>query len=162
MLSQTTSYMYIIILCFVLAARFCEIMCCCGGCCKLRYTYKNADLTWKKKTLIVKGCGFDTLRLRQHGHHFPDNIFKCIFLNENIWILIEIWLGFVHKCPINNIPTSVQIMAWRQPGDKPSSEPVMIRLLVHICITQPQWINKEQHNVVVIIVHDMSLNMQLR
>ena len=27
-----------------------------------------------------------TLRLRQNGRHFPDDIYKCIFLNENIWI----------------------------------------------------------------------------
>ena len=33
---------------------------------------------------------------------FPDNIFKCIFLNENIWILIEFSLKFVPKGPINN------------------------------------------------------------
>ena len=25
----------------------------------------------------------NTLRLRQNGQHFPDNIFKCIFWNEN-------------------------------------------------------------------------------
>ena len=31
--------------------------------------------------------GFNTLRPRQNGCHFPDNIFKCIFLNENVWIL---------------------------------------------------------------------------
>ena len=27
---------------------------------------------------------FNTLRLRQDGLHFPDDIFNCIFLNENI------------------------------------------------------------------------------
>ena len=27
--------------------------------------------------------------------------------------------------PINDIPTLVQIMAWRRPGDKPLSEPMM-------------------------------------
>ena len=32
-------------------------------------------------------------------------------------------------------------MAWRQPGNKPLSEPMMIILLKHICITQPQWVN---------------------
>ena len=26
----------------------------------------------------------NTLRPRQDGRHFPDNIFKCIFLNENV------------------------------------------------------------------------------
>ena len=61
---------------------------------------------------------FNTLRLRQNGRHFADDIFKCIFLNENVWIPIEISLKFVPKDPINNIPALVQIMAWRQPGDK--------------------------------------------
>ena len=31
------------------------------------------------------------------------NIFKCIFLNENGWILLEISIKFVPKGPINNI-----------------------------------------------------------
>ena len=56
---------------------------------------------------------------------FADNIFKCIFLNENVWIFIKIWLKFISKVRINNIPALVQIMAWRQPGDKPLSEPMM-------------------------------------
>ena len=33
-------------------------------------------------------------------------------------------------------------MAWRGPGDKPLSEPMMVTLLRHICITRPQWVNK--------------------
>ena len=52
-----------------------------------------------------------------NGRHFADDIFKCIFLNENVWIPIEISLKFVPKGPINNIPAMVQIMAWRRPGD---------------------------------------------
>ena len=31
-------------------------------------------------------------------------------------------------------------MAWRQPGDKPLSEPMMVRLPTHICVTRPQWV----------------------
>ena len=68
--------------------------------------------------------------------------FKCIFLNENVWIPIKISLKFVPKGPINNIPALVQIMAWRRPGDKPLSETVMVRLLTHICVTRPQWVKK--------------------
>ena len=30
-------------------------------------------------------------------------------------------------------------MAWRRPGDKPLSEPMMVFLLTHICVTQLQW-----------------------
>ena len=33
---------------------------------------------------------FNILRPRQNGHHFPDDIFKCMFLNEDIWIWISI------------------------------------------------------------------------
>ena len=32
----------------------------------------------------------NTLRPRQNGRHFADDMFKCIFLNENVWIPIEI------------------------------------------------------------------------
>ena len=46
----------------------------------------------------------NTLRLRQNGHHFADDIFKCIFLNEIVWISNKISLKFVPKGPINNIP----------------------------------------------------------
>ena len=50
---------------------------------------------------------FNTLRPRQNGRHFPDGIFKWIFLNENVWISINISLKFVPNGPINNIPTLV-------------------------------------------------------
>ena len=80
------------------------------------------------------------LRPRQNGRHFTDDIFKCIFLNENVWIPIEISLMFVPKGSINNNPALFQIMAWRHPGDKPLSEPMMVSLLTHICVTRPQWV----------------------
>ena len=82
----------------------------------------------------------NSLRPRQNRRHFADAIFKCIFLNENVWISINISLKFVPKCLINNIPALVQIMAWRRPGDKPLSEPMMVNLLTHICATRPQWV----------------------
>ena len=82
----------------------------------------------------------NTLRPRQNGRHFADDIFKCIILNENVWIPIKISLEFVPKGPINNIPALVQIMAWRRPGDKPLSEPMMVGLPTHICVTRPQWV----------------------
>ena len=31
-------------------------------------------------------------------------------------------------------------MAWRRPGDKPISEPMLVSL-THICVTRPQWVN---------------------
>ena len=83
----------------------------------------------------------NTLRPRQNGRRFAGDTFECIFLNENVRISIKISLKFVPKGPINNNPALVQIMAWRRSGDKPLSEPMMVSLLTHICVTRPQWMN---------------------
>ena len=41
-------------------------------------------------------------------------------------------LKFIPKGPINTIPALVQIMARRQPSDRPLSDPMMIILLMHM------------------------------
>ena len=66
---------------------------------------------------------------------FPaiSQIFKCIFLNENVLISLKISLKFVPNISINNIPALVQIMVWCQLGDKPLSEPMMVSLQTHMC-----------------------------
>ena len=43
------------------------------------------------------------IKAETNGRHFPDDIFKGIFLNENILIAITISLKFVPKGQINNI-----------------------------------------------------------
>ena len=89
---------------------------------------------------LVTHLHLNTLRPRQDERHFADDIFTCIFFNENCCILIEFSLKYVRKGPIDNNPALVQIMAWRRPGDKPLSEPMMVSLLTHICVTRPQWV----------------------
>ena len=84
----------------------------------------------------------NTLRLRQNGCHFADETFKRSFLNENVRISTKISLAFLPTGPINNIPAMVQKMAWHWPGDKPLSEPMMVRLPTHICVTRPQWVKE--------------------
>ena len=54
-----------------------------------------------------------------------DDIFKCIFLNENGIIPIQISLKFVPRSPIDNKPALVQVIAWYRIGDKPLPEPMM-------------------------------------
>ena len=114
---------------------------------------KKIKITWEG--IHIEHYVINTLRLRQNGQHFPDKIFKCIFLNENISVLNTIWLKFVPKGPIDNdttlgqimawrwqfVPkgpidndtTLGQIMAWRWQRDKPLSEPMMVSLLTHMC-----------------------------
>ena len=76
---------------------------------------------------------FSTLRPRQNGHHFPDDSFKRIFLNENN----QISLKFALNGSLKNIQALVQIMAWRRLDDKPLLEPTNARSPTHICITRP-------------------------
>ena len=71
---------------------------------------------------------FNSLRPRPNRRHFADDIFKCIFENENEWISPRISLKFVPKVRINNIPALVHIMALGRPGDKPLSETIMFSL----------------------------------
>ena len=63
-----------------------------------------------------------TLRLRQSGHHFADDIFECIFLNAHLWIVIKISLKFVPKGQINNIIL------------------INVGYLTEACLTGPQWL----------------------
>ena len=48
-----------------------------------------------------------TLRPRENGRHFADDILKGIFLNENVWIPLQISLKFVPKGTIDNITALV-------------------------------------------------------
>ena len=72
----------------------------------------------------------NSLRPRRNRRLFADYSFKCIFLNENMFISINISLKFIPKGLINYISALVQIMAWRRPDSLPT----------HICVTRPQWV----------------------
>ena len=102
------------------------------------------SLYWVNRTKGNVDNVFNTLGLKQNGRHCADDIFKFIFLNENVWISIKIPLKFVPKVRINNIPALVQIMGWCWPGDKLFSEPMMVRSLTHICVTGRQWVTPER------------------
>ena len=64
-------------------------------------------------------CQLTHLSLDKMAAILADNIFKCIFLNENVRILIQISLKFVPKVPMDNKSALVQIMACRLFGAKP-------------------------------------------
>ena len=51
--------------------------------------------------------GLNTLRPRQDGRHFADDIFMGIFFNEDCCILIKLSLKYVRKGPIDNNPALV-------------------------------------------------------
>ena len=53
-----------------------------------------------------------------------DDILKCIFLNENNRIPIQISLKFPMS-PTDNKTALVQEMAWRRTGGKPLPEPML-------------------------------------
>ena len=79
---------------------------------------------WGNQELVI-----NILRPRKNCRHLASGIFKCIFLNENAWISLQISLKFVRKVKINNNPALVQIMAWCRTGSKALSEPLMFIFL---------------------------------
>ena len=101
-----------------------------------------------KQTVFYQLEWVNTLRRRQNGRHFADDILKYIFLNEDIWTSIKTSPRFVSKGPINNIPVLVQKMAWHRRDDKPLSETMVVSLVKHICVTRPQWVNPSIWNMI--------------
>ena len=57
-----------------------------------------------------------------------DDEFKLAY-NEGLCILIQIWLDFVRKGPIDNKSALVQVMAWQWMGDKPLPEPMLTEFI---------------------------------
>ena len=104
------------------------------------------SLIWVWKLLIkhynrISHGPMNTLRPRQDGRHF-----QTTFSDGFSWMKLyefrtKISLKFVPSGPINNIPALFQIMAWCRSGDMTLSEPMMVSLLTHICITRPQWVS---------------------
>ena len=66
---------------------------------------KNQDYVSAYKDTI------NTLRQKQNGRYFPDDICKRIYLNGHVWITIKFTLKLVPQGPINNIPVFVLMMA---------------------------------------------------
>ena len=111
------------------------------------------ELTWtgttkQRRALLLKFATgyvllklanyFKTLRPRRNRQHFADNIPKGNFFNESALIEQIKSLKFVGTT--NNIVALVQIIAWSRPSDTLLFEPVIVSLLTHICVIQPQWI----------------------
>ena len=101
----------------------------------------------------------NSLRPQPNRRHFAD-IFRCIFENENEWISSRNSLNFVLKVRTNNIPALVHIMAWRRPGNKPLSEPMVVSLLTHICVTRPQWVNNGIKHQYIVYIHTFDIRFK--
>ena len=109
---------------------------CCSGAvqcgCRIEQGQSTPVIT------LANPC-INSMRPRQNGRRFADDLFKCIFLNENVRISIKISLKCLPRGPINNISALIQIMAWRRSGDKPLSEAMVFSLLTDIWVARPQW-----------------------
>ena len=78
------------------------------------------------------------------------------------WKCINFDRCFTEVCSQgSNIPAMVQ-MAWRRPGDKPLSGPMMVNLLTHICVTRPQWINAPQASLLPTLSTILTHHLQRR
>ena len=92
-------------------------------------------------TRVGRRLHLNTLRLRQDGHHFADDIFNCVVLNEKVFRLIKISLKIVFM--------RIQLMInqhwfrWWLDTEEVTSHYLNQRwpgLQIHMCITQPWWV----------------------
>ena len=76
-----------------------------------RHNVYNTLCSFLMNLLSWSSChqSLNRLRSRQNCRSFSDDIFNCIFLNENVWISLKVSLKFVFKVRIRNIPALVQI-----------------------------------------------------
>ena len=80
----------------------------------------------------------------QNGHHFADDIFKSIHLNENFITFVQNSLEFVPTCPINWTGGKAMIMCIQRCLDiwddfiSPLGDPIKNRPLCTIVITKFQ------------------------
>ena len=96
----------------------------------------DVNISWKlpvTEEVVLTHWGLDKMAAM-----FQTTFWKAFAWNENIWILIKISLKFVPIGLIDNKWELVQIVAWHRPGDKPLSEPMMVSLPMHMCVTRPQ------------------------
>ena len=104
-------------------------------------------------TISVPAVVTELITLSHWGRNKMD-ISQITFSNAFSWMkMYEFglrlhWSLFLRaKGPINNIPSLVQIMAWCRSCDKPLSEPMVVSLLKHICVTGPQWVTRARPSV---------------
>ena len=81
------------------------------------------------KDSIKRSADFYSSSLDKMTANFAEDIFKCILLNENDKIAIQISMKFVPMGTIDNMPAMVQTMAWRLLGNKPLPEPIMAQFI---------------------------------
>ena len=68
-------------------------------------TYPFSNFNFAPLKFIMDGlvhAGINSSPPGQNGHHFADDDFSCILVNEKFCTLIKISLKFVPKGPIDN------------------------------------------------------------
>ena len=91
----------------------------------------------------VRHISLTALRHRQNGHHLADNIFKCVFLNNNCCILF--WFRF-HWNLFLKVQFKINQDGFRSwlGATQATSHYLKLcwpSLLTHVCVTQSPWVN---------------------
>ena len=85
--------------------------------------YQNEPCWWYELTMSLR-IPFNTLRSEQNSRHLADDIFKCVFVNENFWISNQMSLIYVPHGIIHN----TSVMALRLTVNKPFPVPMLAKM----------------------------------
>ena len=87
---------------------------------------------------ITNHLFFNTLSPRPTGHHLANDISKFISFMKFILFHFKFhW--FFPSSPVNTMPASVHIMAWRPAGDKQISKPMIFYFTDTYMRHRPHW-----------------------
>ena len=90
----------------------------------------------------------------------PQSTFFSALLWIKSFVLIKISLKVVPKGPINRNPTLVWIKAWRRIGDKPLSEPMLIRFTDTYVVLGGDEFNRHRYNYCVFMIADTDYRLK--
>ena len=82
--------------------------------------------------------------LTHWGRDKMADIFQTAFPNAFSWMKMYKFQLRFHWSLFPKVQLTIfqHIPAWRHPGNKPLSKPMMASLLTNICITWPQWVKR--------------------
>ena len=95
---------------------------------------------------VNNGFWFAWVEILRLWLNCADEIFKCISLKDNQDNYILIPQKIVHNGSVSNKTALLGIVTWRRISNNLLiSEPMMLSLLTHICVTRPRWVNVSFH-----------------
>ena len=131
--------------------------------------YFPTDAFWiPMQYKMFTSIGIPIIKMSWPSDRYQLHIHTLFKLSDNIHVPYSIYnilqfmspfsyaFSWIKKKNRLRFPALFQIIAWRQSGDKPLSESMVISLLTLICVTRPHWVNISNNTCRAMCVNSIS------